>query len=119
MRTLLAISALLALTACFHGDPRTTELENKTPNKITVSFTDGGSHMKQNVEVESGQTGDLWPNYQFDELQDFKITERKREFSLSSVSRSKLGAACSGFCTLSYLGDGHLAIRHWQGFDHQ
>lgn len=82
MRIGFIIAAIALLAGCMFGDPRTTEIENKSGHSISVSFTDGAFNMGGKVEIEPNSTGNLAPNYEFSELKMLKIVEGRRLYEM-------------------------------------
>ncbi len=104
------------MTSCIIGDPRTTEFENATSNKLSVSYTDRGFRMDQKIKIDPHAVERLWPNYHFSKLANLKVTEGMRRFGLSTKGASRLAAYCAKMCTLTYWGEGRLTIREWEGY---
>ena len=105
---------LLCVSACIIGDPRNTKIENRVRQPISVSYLDGSFNIGNTIEVAPGASGELYPNYSFQELRSLKIREGQRIFAFSQTSLLHLAKACSGFCTLAYHGGGIISIRKWQ-----
>ncbi|MFT4057900.1 MAG: hypothetical protein QM681_25595 [Novosphingobium sp.] len=113
MRLAFLIPALLPLAGCIIGDPRTTEIENKSAHIIVVSFTDGAFDMSRRIEIQPNSVGNLAPNYQFSDLKYLKIIDGGHSYDMQALS-SRLSKICSEYCTLSYEGNGRLTTREWK-----
>jgi hypothetical protein len=112
----VTILPLMFLAGCYRGDPRTTKIENNSPDKISVSYLDGGFNIRDSSEVEPNKVGDLWPNYQLARLQELQISTGRTRYRLTKEDLATLSNACSGFCTLTYRGGGRVGVRPWKGF---
>lgn len=106
----------LPLSACYAGDPRTTEIENGTRAIIAVRFDEKGFNLGRRFAVDPYTVGDLWPNYELADLTALDIQEGRRIYRFTPGALRRLQRFCPEFCTLTYKGNGRLTVRKWEGF---
>ena len=106
-----------ALSGCIMGDPRTTEIENDTRNIVAVKFDEKAFNLGRRIVIKANASGNLWPNYHLGDLTLLDIQEGRRTYRFAPIHLRRLQRFCPKFCTLTYKGNGRLAVREWEGFD--
>ena len=114
MRRSDILIAVFLLGGCFYGDPRETQLENKSGKEIRVAYLDGAFDIDGEVRISPNSSYGLSPNYQFSELKVLNISENRVIYRLTEDLHHKLLKVCHSYCTLTYLGEGRLVIRKWE-----
>lgn len=116
LRKYSAVLLALALSGCYPGDPRTTEIENRTSGTIHISFQEKAFSIGGAIDVAAASSGDLWPNYRLSDLTSVDIREGQIRYTLEGPALRHLQRFCPKFCTLTYNGKGAVTVREWEGF---